>query len=134
MRSDMKICKNHWEQLKDAIKVRGLWDLVAPNGQAAIYRMQQELAGTATDSNYDPLMTANYMISGQALNFGGIYLLTGDYCPLCEAEHHTQIPDDFPEEIKKQGVAMYWINGCTDSILDYCREHGLAPKPGETSI
>lgn len=129
----MQICKVHWEQLKHAIEERGLLDLVAPNGQAAVSRMQQELDGTATDSNYDPLMAANNMISAQALKLGGLYLL-GDYCPLCEAVAHTQMPDDLPEEVKKQGIAAYWINGCTDSILDYCRERGLVSGPGETSI
>src|SRR5262245_18153164 len=130
----MQICKTHWEQLQAAIKERGLWDLVAPNGQAAIYRMQQEIEGAATNSNYDPLMAANNMISAQALRLGGLYLLSGDYCPLCEAVSHTQIPDDLSDDVKKQGVAVYWINGCTDSILDYCRENGLVPKLGESSI
>jgi len=127
----MKICKPHWEQLQEAIKARGLWDLVAANGQAAVYRMKQELEGTATDSTYDPLMDANNMISLKALELGGLYLLTGDYCPLCEAEAHTKIPEDLPDEIRKGGITAYWINGCTDSILEYCREHGLVPTPKE---
>ena len=37
-----------------------------------------------TLERYDPLMAAHNMISGRAIECGGIYLLTGDYCPLCE--------------------------------------------------
>lgn len=117
----MKFCMNHWEELKNAIKERGMWNLVAIDGHAAIYRTKQELEGTATDSTYDPLMAANFMISGKALEMGGLYLLSGNYCPLCELELNK--PTD-SEEYEKNWATI-WIQECTDSILNYCKERKL---------
>ena len=80
-----------------------------------------ELNGQKTDAQYDPLMSATYMIYGNAVRAGGLYLMTTDeqgneYCPLCEVDKHA-------------GLAQQWITGCCDSILTYCQEHGLtAPK------
>jgi hypothetical protein len=53
------------------------------------------------------------MISGEALKLGGLYLMTGDYCPLCEVEKHTG------------DTAANWINGCSDAVLEYCQHRGF---------
>lgn len=106
----MKFCMPHWNALREAIRSRKMWVLVAPNGLAASRRIQDELDGVETDATYDPLMAAHWMISNKALEYGGLYLMTGDYCPLCEVAVHG--PD---------GIAEEWINGCTDSILEYVK-------------
>lgn len=113
----MKFCQPHWGSLRAAIDARGLAPLVAKSGQAAHANLVAELDGSADASNYDPLMSAHWMISGRALELGGLYLLNGEYCPLCEVEEHT-----------KPGAAQEWIEGCTDSVLAHCRKLGLVPE------
>lgn len=113
----MKFCQPHWDDLKTAIKDRGLWHLVAADGRAAMDRAIDEMNRTATDKAYDPLMAAHWSICGQAMKQGGLYLMSGDYCPLCELEKHTEA-----------GMAKRWVDGCTDSILSYCQERGLVPR------
>jgi hypothetical protein len=89
----MKICESHWEKLRAAIKVRGIYDLVSDSGEEAIKRTVEVINGVDTVENFDPLLSANYMICGNALSAGGLYLMGVDesgkhYCPLCEAEKH----------------------------------------------
>lgn len=113
----MKMCLPHWDALKDAIKERGMWPLVTESGEAATKRAVSEMENKATNETYDPLMSANFMIWNAALRTGGLYLMTGDYCPLCEADKHGA-----------PGTASEWIRGCTDSVRGYCLEHGLMPN------
>ena len=54
-------------------------------------------------------MAAHNMIVGRALELGGLYLMTGDYCPVCEAMKHGQ-----PE--------THWIDGPSDAVLEMARE------------
>ena len=82
----MKFCQTHWNQLKDAIESKGMYHLVAASGELAVDRLKEELDGTATKLTYDPLMNSHNMINLRALECCGLYLLTGDYCPLCEFE------------------------------------------------
>lgn len=117
----MKFCQKHWEDLKQAIKDKGMWDLVAIDGHAALYMMKQELEGSETDSTYDPLMAAHNMISAKALEYGGLYLMTGDYCPLCELISHA------PGGSDGEATCREWIKGSTDACLAYCQEHKLIP-------
>lgn len=90
----MKFCQAHWEEAKQAIKSRGLFDLVAADKYEAFQQMVDELKGEEkTVENFDPLMTLHWMIVGRATEIGGLYLLTQkpdgtDYCPVCEAESH----------------------------------------------
>lgn len=114
----MKMCQPHWDALRKAIEDRGLYHLVAKDGKTAIDNLKAELEGRGDKSNYDPLMTANLMICDTALQMGGLYLLNGEHCPLCEAAKH--LGANAPE---------VWINGCTDSILEYCQKHGIVGQP-----
>jgi len=111
----MRMCTEHWEQCQQAIKDRGLWHLVAESGDEAAKLLIAQVEGSATKRDYDPLMDLNTMINSNAIQCGGLYLLSGDYCPLCEAIKHTE-NDEIDEE---------WINGASDAILQYCEENGL---------
>ena len=113
----MKFCENHWKALQDAIRARDLWHLVN-DGESAIERIKAELKGKASLATYDPLLDATSMIYGRAIEAGGVYLLTGPYCPLCEADKYNGA-----------GTAEEWIDGCADAILGYCEDNGLRPKP-----
>ena len=101
--------------------------LIARSGEAAVERARGELDGTATDATYDPLMAAHWMIVARITELGGLYLMTGDYCPICEAvkgHSHTMTPEE---------VEAHYIDGPADAVLTYCRDHGLvAAPPGST--
>lgn len=118
----MQFCQPHWDKLRAAIAERGLSHRIAQDGRAAAGRMKAEFEGTATDRTYDPLMDAHNMIVARALELGGLYLMTGDYCPICEAVTHS------PKEVfpSVEDVERYWIDGPADSVKTYCVEHGLA--------
>lgn len=114
----MKICPDHWKQCREAIEKRGLNHLIK-SSDVALENMKKEISGEELGKrDYDPLMTLNWMITGQALKLGGLYLMTAkedgsEYCPLCEVEKH----------LGDEGKT--WIDGASDSILAYCKEHGL---------
>lgn len=116
----MSFCQKHWDDLKAGVQQRGMWALVAPSGQAAIYRIKQELEGTPTNSTYDPLMAAHWMIMNAVLQQGGLDVI--NRCPLCVVEEHG-------------GDAMVaeWVKGCLDSVLEYVKENKLldAIQPDE---
>ncbi len=126
----MKFCPVHWAALRDMVIGKGMGALIAKDGTAVAERVMEELEGVATPATYDPLMAAQWMLTGMALKNGGMYLMgqkpgdgDGEYCPLCEVES---------AGIKlegKEGLASEWMEGCTDSVLIYCRENGLLSRP-----
>ncbi len=120
----MKFCMPHWAELKTAIDIRGLSHLVAKDGKVAADRLKDELMGVATKDTYDPLMNAHNMITCRALEAGGLYLLTGDFCPLCELDTHLPALDEKgqPRPNSENKESTNWINGCTDSVLNHCQE------------
>lgn len=107
------MCLPHWGALRDGVKSRGMWQLVASSGAEASAMMAAELKGEPT--GFDPLMSANWAIFAAALEFGGLAMMAGDHCPLCEADAHG-------------GHAQEWIDGCLDAQLERARELGLVPK------
>lgn len=114
----MKICSDHWAALRAAIHAKGMSRLGASSGEEAAARLVAELEGTADDSTFDPLMAANGMIWGRALELGGLYLMASksdgsEYCPLCEARD------------KGGADPAEWIDGCTDSLRKHCEARGL---------
>lgn len=113
----MKFCEPHWEQLKDKIKELGMWDLVSKGGQDLAERMQAEISGKGDGKwNFDPLMSAHNMIVTNAVRAGGLYLLEGDLCPLCELDKN--------KEAMKEDSTV-WIEKAAQGALEYCREKGL---------
>jgi hypothetical protein len=114
----LKFCDDHWEKLRQAVKDRGLWHLVARSGQEATERVKDELGNKETDATWDPLMACHWAVNGNALKMGGLYLLQGDLCQICEAIKHGC------------GDESLWINRPADDALAYAKEHGLIPTPG----
>lgn len=84
--------------------------LVAPSGRAAAYRMKLELEGAASNSTYDPLMSAHWMIMSAVLQQGGLEVI--NLCPLCVVAQHGGVVDE-------------WVGGCLDAVLAYVKENGL---------
>lgn len=107
----------------DAVKERGMWNLVAKSGDDATERMVSELAGNEDPSLWDPLMAMNWNFFHAALEYGGFGVMEtkedgSHYCPLCLAKEHGEEPETDRE----------WISGCADSMLSYAREAGLVPR------
>lgn len=109
----------HWNDLREAIKERGLWHLVSKNGEEAIKSVTNQIEGK--EHHYDPLMAGNFAIWSNALDAGGLYLMGKDengneYCPLCELDKHTNCDPK---------ASVKWITGCADEQLKICQEKGL---------
>ncbi len=121
----MKFCEPHWQELKDAIRARGLWHLVASSSEAAFERAKAELGGKGTLATYDPLMAAHWAICSRAIELGGLYLLEGPYCPLCELDAHTKNPDGSKSDPPQ---SREWIKGVSDAVERFCIENGLRPR------
>lgn len=106
----MKFCQPHWDALKDKVKEKGMWSLVSDGPDKAV-----EFIINPGPQTFEPLMSCHNMIVTNALQAGGLYLMQGDYCPLCEAEKNHPEP----------GNAERWIKHATDAALDYCTRHKL---------
>lgn len=117
----MKICPEHWQQLKTAIEDRGLARFVSGSGEKLATKLQAEIEqGSTSAETFDPLAAANFAIWSNALEAGGPYLLFGDeegnpYCPVCESEKHGGYP------------ASWWIEHAADEQLEKARAMNLLP-------
>ena len=108
----MRFCQPHWKALREAIDKRRLGDFISDSPSEVANEMRVQLEGKENpDSPYDPLMGATNMVYGRAIELGGLYLLQGDLCPVCEA-------------VKHGSTESYWIDGPADAILKDFREHG----------
>jgi hypothetical protein len=112
----MKMCQPHWDALRAAIDGRGLMRLVSGNGEVVAKKLEGQLIGQDEKDTFDPLMAANLAIFSNALKGGGLYLMLGDYCPICESEQHGG------------PMAEWWINHAADDQLERARELGLTPR------
>lgn len=111
----MKICQEHWEKLRAAVKNKGLEHLVHKTGESAFESVVENLQGSGDEKkNFDPLMGANFAIWGQYVNDVGLAAFSNpDICPLCEVEK------------SKPGLAENWIDGSTEDQLNQARKLGL---------
>lgn len=109
------MCQPHWEQLKQAIKDRGLYDLVPKGGQAAAEMMARQMASGNSLAAFDPLMTANNMIWGNALQLGGLAMMQdntdgSEPCPYCYVLH------EGPKHGILNGEYDDWIDKAADGV------------------
>jgi hypothetical protein len=110
----MQICQDHWHEIKNAIRQRGLWKFVTPAGYASGQSIRPELNPNPIPSTFDPLMAESLMISEQARMAFGSYAAVRSDCPLCEAEQNLGA-----------GTALEWIDTDADTILALCREQNM---------
>ena len=113
-RCTMKLCQDHWHELKNAIRQRGMWKFVPPDGPLKANRATHYLDARTAPLRFDPLTMASMLISHQALTAFGDYLKTRNYCPLCEVEQNLGT-----------GISMEWIDVNADTLLELCRERHL---------
>jgi hypothetical protein len=116
----MQICEKHWAMLRLAIETRGLSQFVVTDGETAMKQALDQLDGH--DAPYDPLASCAWMIMGRATQQGGLYLMTGDYCPICEAVKHTNL-DGVP--VPQAEVEKHWTDGPADAALAECKRLGM---------
>lgn len=120
----MKMCRPHWDQLRAAVESRGLGHLIAANGREAHARAVAELKGEADPvADFDPLMVAHNMILSHATEGLGLFLFTGDYCPVCEL---LKVYPPIPEGHRYKTNQSYMIDGPADAVLEMAREAGVA--------
>lgn len=112
----MKCCQPHWEELKQAIKDKGLYQLVHSTGEALMESMVNQLNGDHDKKDFDPLMNAVFAIYAHYLKFAGIQAANQDECPLCAVDRK------FP------GASKNWIEGSTDDQLAAARYLKLVPQ------
>lgn len=128
----MKICKDHWQLMRDAIDDRGMSGLVAKDGETALENELAQLEAAKSGdpephkaAPLDPLMSMHWHFTNDALRCGGLYLMgaredgqnDGHYCPICEFEKHAE-----------GFVAKEAIGSVADQMAEYCRAEGLIPK------
>lgn len=112
----MKMCAPHWDELRRAIDDAGMGHLVNKSGEELFDRsIQPELEGEP--AKFDPLFSAAMAIYSNAIQAGGLYLMTAkedgtEYCPVCEAFAHGQ---------------KNWIAQATNACKEHCIEDGLIP-------
>jgi hypothetical protein len=125
----MKFCQPHWDALRTAVEARGLGHLIAANGRDAVARTVADFAGRADVSDFDPLMSAHWMIAERATQVLGLALYCGDLCPVCELLTVTPPP---PPGHRYATNDAYFIDGPADAVLARCQELGIAtPTPTE---
>ncbi len=123
----MKMCQAHWKELKAAIEERGLMRFVSGDGGQAYSRLANRLEGSASNEDYDPLMSACFNIYAHALDRWGLLLMTEDApCPLCLNDEHAKSCTN-PQCSKPTGAD--WIRLAADAELEDAKSRGLVVKP-----
>lgn len=126
----MKMCDKHWPMLRKAIEDEGLGKFIG-NSDSVRAEVEAAAAGEPLEDSkgFDPLFRANSMIMSAAVKNGGLYLLTGDYCPICEAIKHTSgTPrEGETEPAGEEWVERHWTVGVAQSIRGYMSSLGLLP-------
>ena len=123
----MKFCGRHWEALREAIRARGLFGLVATSGEQVVAMMTKELGdGESTKATFDPLMGAHNAIVSNVMGVVGIAVMMqnedgSDRCPLCfiQSEHdaHCKLTRCEPYDT--------WINRAADDMRAKAVDLGL---------
>lgn len=124
----MRICKEHWKTMREAVDARGMTGLVAKDGKQAVDDAVADLRQEPDPENerFDPLMSMNWHWMNNALREGGLYLMgqtedgsnDGHYCPLCEYAKHMQ---GFEAD---EAIGLV-----ADQMLNWARGEGLVPQP-----
>src|SRR6266704_3865217 len=117
----MQFCQPHWSKLRDAVKERGMDELVASSGKEAADRMGKELKGDETLSSFDPLMSMHWAIVDRLSEIGGAQILLQEGCPMCFANQ------EHLRGCKEPNCTWSfdsWIPRVADVMRDYAIELG----------
>jgi len=123
----MKICSDHWAELRTAIDERGLSGFIAKDGEEAVKRLTSSLADSNALDAFDPLIMANIAIWGNALTAFGPDITKEDApCPLCCMDDHAKNCTDVG---CNNETGADWIKFAADEQLENARQMGLMGKP-----
>lgn len=103
----MNWCQPHWDQLRQAIKVRGLDNFGAKNSEELKAQIEND-----NEEKFDPLMGSWMRINQHMIESPGCRGRILE-CPMC-----ILVTDGQPDLVAK------WIDGCTDEALKYAIEKG----------
>ena len=84
----MKMCRPHWDELRGLIEASGYGSLIAADNDEAEKCLAKEREESAGPVDFDPLMAAQNMILGNAIDTAGTQVLGpaangSDRCPIC---------------------------------------------------
>lgn len=113
----MQICHDHWHEINNAIRQRGLWKLVTPDGYAAASSLQFELQKHRPGSTPDPLVMESSLLYEQALLALGDRGTERNGCPLCEVDRDLGV-----------GMAIEWIDADAETILQFFQAQKLVGR------
>ena len=121
----MKFCSVHWNKLCEGVNLRGLGHLVTHKEEESI-----DVDNVPKTKNYDPLINLHWSISLHAVQMGGLYLLSGDYCPVCEAIETMVGREDVESEeiVTLEEVEYYWLEAPLNAELKHCKDKGIIPR------
>jgi len=120
----MQMCEPHYAALRTEIENQGMASMIpetAEQARASVITALEEAQTGVQEGPFDPLLTAVFQIYGNAVRTGGLYLLAGDYCPLCEVRKHVPAAENNADAL--------WISGCVTAIAEHVRENGLLKPP-----
>lgn len=123
----MQVCTKHWARFRELIEERGMTHLVAASGEEALQNQVNDLNASPEDKkSFDPLMNANWMVCSQALEMGGLYLMTGPYCPICEVvKNLSGSPmEGETEPIGEERLEKQWTVDVIDAVHSFAVELG----------
>lgn len=122
----MKFCQSHWDKIRDGLKDRSMFHLVAKSSQELFGRFEKE--ENKQLSVPDPLMEAHNMILQRSLQFLPHIIgknedaADGHFCCLCEAAKYlsphpeTKLPCDeswivtLLDYLKKEYITKGWLH------------------------
>lgn len=131
--SEHKICEEHWKMMRDEVTRLELDKYVGANGEIAAMRLVDQLqTGEDSQMNYDPLMSAYFMIFNRALDIAGFRVMHPDFgCIICEF-YKMRGPEgecicgnpECPNKGQKNVVPDFvdWLTG-PESALVACKEY-----------
>lgn len=127
----MQICQPHWDRIRALIDEHGMAHMVG-TPQSAFEQMAGELTGEAppdTATTFDPLLRVNSMLMGRAIEQGGLYMMSGNFCPVCEAvKHLASVPrNGETEPAGAAWVEQHWTEGAVLAVKSHAIELGAIP-------
>lgn len=87
----VRMCQQHLDGLRGLIEASGYGSLIAADGEEADRRLSKELQESAGPDDFDPLMAAQNLILGNAIDAAGTQVLGpaadgSERCPICYLE------------------------------------------------
>lgn len=121
----MKFCMKHWDELRQAMKDRGMWHLVASSGEKAAEQLENQLETGTRAHNFDPLMAAHNSIVEHSIEAAGLAIMVNnedgsERCPLCYVQDNCGCK-------KLECHFLNWVPEVADVMKDEAIRLGLMP-------